>query len=148
MNNLLVNNESVQSITMPSVTTLYRHGGLISEISYDPNQPFVFNLLLPFLQQLASQPRWQLWIAPQYKLNRSWLERVGLPTNKIMQMPNISSEDAITKMEQALESGNFSTVLIWLSDVDEHIKARLQCAAEKGNSYGFIMLSANKTHIH
>lgn len=148
MNNLMTNNESIQSVAMPSVTTLYRQGGLISEINYDPSQPFVFNLLLPFLQQLASQPRWQLWIAPQYKLNRPWLERVGLPTNKIMQMPNISSEDAIIKMEKALESSNFSTVLVWLPEIDEYTKARLQKAAEKGNSYGFIMLSTNKTHIH
>jgi|GEM_PF-3940848 len=148
MNNLIVDHNSIQSATMPSVTSLYRNGGLISEINYDPNQPFVFNLLLPFLQQLSFQPRWQLWIAPQYKLNRSWLERVGLPTDKIMQMPNTSTEQAINKMEKALESGNFSTVLIWLSNIDEQTKYRLQSAAEKGNSYGFIMISDNKTYIH
>lgn len=141
-------NNLVQSTVVPSVSTLYRNGGLVSEIAYDPQQPFVLNLLIPFLQQLAEQPRWQLWLAPQYKLSRSWLTNVGLPENKIMQMTKLDYSQTIVTMEKALSSGNFSTVLAWLPEVSDEIKTRLQQAAEKGNSYGFIMISKNISHSH
>jgi cell division inhibitor SulA len=142
-----INNVS-QSNDMPSVSTLYRSGGLVTEIAYDPQQPFVLNLLIPFLQQLAQQPRWQLWLAPQYKLSRTWLTNVGLPENKVMQMTKLNVEQSIVTMEKALASGNFSSVLVWLPQIDALTKDRLQRAAEQGNSYGFIMISTNNHYSH
>lgn len=141
-------NGLTQPNVMPSVATLYRNGGLVSEIAYDPQQPFVLNLLLPFLQQLAEQPRWQLWLAPQYKLSRSWLTNVGLPENKIMQMTKLNYEQTIITMEKALSSGNFSSVLAWLPEVDDAVRDRSQKAAEQGNSYGFIMISKITNYSH
>ncbi len=40
--------------------------GLISEIVYREDQPMMTQLLLlPLLQQLGQQSRWQLWLTPQ-----------------------------------------------------------------------------------
>lgn len=148
MNNSITFDNMPPVAVMPSTTTLYRSGGLVSEIAYDPQQPFVMNLLLPFLQQLAEQPRWQLWLAPQYKLSRAWLTNVGLPENKIMQMPKLDNEKTIITMEKALASGNFSSVLAWLPNIDASAKDRLQKAAEIGNSYGFIMIAKSTGYTH
>lgn len=42
--------------------------GLISEIVYREDQPMMTQLLLlPLLQQLGQQSRWQLWLTPQQK---------------------------------------------------------------------------------
>ncbi len=39
-------------------------------------------LLLPVLKQLSTQSRWQLWLTPAHKLNRSWMQQSGLPLGK------------------------------------------------------------------
>lgn len=134
-----VKNETTINNVMQSMARLYRNGGMVSEIAYDEQQPLVLHLLLPFLQQLAQQPRWQLWLTPQQKLSRHWLMSVGLPENKIMQMPHCDYEHTVLMMEKALASGNYSTVLAWLPYIDEATHLRLQRAAEQGNAYGFIM---------
>ncbi|STV46380.1 cell division inhibitor [Klebsiella pneumoniae subsp. ozaenae] len=41
-------------------------------------------LLLPLLQQLGQQSRWQLWLTPQQKLSREWVQSAGLPLSKVM----------------------------------------------------------------
>lgn len=47
--------------------------GLISEIVYREDQPMMTQLLLlPLLQQLGQQSRWQLWLTQQQKLSREW----------------------------------------------------------------------------
>jgi cell division inhibitor SulA len=39
-------------------------------------------LLLPLLQQLGQQSRWQLWLTPQQKLSREWVQSAGLAAVK------------------------------------------------------------------
>lgn len=49
--------------------------GLISEVVYREDQPLLTQLLLlPLLQQLGQQSRWQLWLTPQQKLSREWVQ--------------------------------------------------------------------------
>lgn len=134
-----IKNESIRNGLLAPMTTLYRSGGLVSEINYDQEQPFVLHLLLPFLQQLAEQPRWQLWLTPQQKLSRQWLMNVGLPESKIVQIPKADPINNVEAMEKALASGNFSAVLAWIPNLSADDKERLQRAAEIGNAYGFIM---------
>ncbi len=65
--------------------------GLISEVVYREDQPLLTQLLLlPLLQQLGQQSRWQLWLTPQQKLSREWVQSAGLPLTKV-----ISSRRAI-----------------------------------------------------
>ncbi len=57
--------------------------GLISEIVYREDQPMMTQLLLlPLLQQLGQQSRWQLWLTPQQKLSREWVQSAGLPLSR------------------------------------------------------------------
>ena len=51
------------------VSTENTTAGLISEVVYREDQPMMTQLLLlPLLQQLGQQSRWQLWLTPQQKL--------------------------------------------------------------------------------
>ncbi|WP_159564447.1 SOS-induced cell division inhibitor SulA [Budvicia diplopodorum] len=113
--------------------------GLVSEIVYDPQNPFTFHLLLPFLQQLGHQPRWQLWLSPDSRMNRYWINSLGLPTQKTVSLNKLSTEKSVEMMEKALRSGNFSTVIAWLPVVSHEVKQRLQRAAQQGDCYGFIL---------
>ncbi|MDR0806980.1 MAG: cell division inhibitor SulA [Enterobacteriaceae bacterium] len=121
---------------------------LVSEIVYDPQNPFTLHLLLPFLQQLGQQRRWQLWLSPERRLNRYRIDSLGLPAEKTVSL-NISSVDTTVKMmEKALRSGNFSSVTAWLPSIDQDTKERLAQAAINGDCYCFILqpLSAIQNH--
>ncbi|ELY3760743.1 cell division inhibitor SulA [Cronobacter universalis] len=115
--------------------------GLISEVMYNEDQPWMTQLvLLPLLQQLGQQSRWQLWLTPQQRLSREWVESAGLPLTKVMQVSQMNPQVTLDSMIRALETGNYSVVIAWLHDDltdDEH--RRLTAAAEKGNAMGFLM---------
>jgi len=115
--------------------------GLISEIVYREDKPWVAHcILLPLLQQLGHQSRWQLWLTPQQKLSRKWLQTAGLPLNKVMQSRQYTAACTINAMEKALQTGNYSVVISWLDqDLTDEEYRRLSAAAESGNALGFIM---------
>ncbi|MFE8118660.1 SOS-induced cell division inhibitor SulA [Brenneria goodwinii] len=119
-------------------------GGVISEIVYNADQPIVTHLLLPLLQQLGAQSRWLLWLSPQQKLSRPWLQQSGLPLDKSVQLNHINPLFTVDAMEKALLTGNYSAVLCWLpDDLTGEEKVRLRLAAQSGNTYGFIMRPEN-----
>lgn len=115
--------------------------GLISELVYSENQPGMTQLLLlPLLQQLGQQSRWQLWLTPHQKLSRDWLQRSGLPLEKVMQASHSGAITTVEAMIKALQTGNYSVVLGWLEeDVSESDRARLLAAANSGQALGLIM---------
>jgi cell division inhibitor SulA len=114
--------------------------GLISEVVYREDQPMMTQLLLlPLLQQLGQQSRWQLWLTPQQKLSREWVQSAGLPLTKVMQISQLSLQYAGIDDPCAAHS-NYSVVIGWLAEElteDEH--AELVKAANEGNAMGFIM---------
>ncbi len=91
--------------------------GLISEIVYREDQPMMTQLLLlPLLQQLGQQSRWQLWLTPQQKLSREWVQSSGLPLSKVMQISQLSPANTLESMVRSLRTGNYSVVIGWLSE--------------------------------
>ncbi|MCN8313017.1 cell division inhibitor SulA [Escherichia coli] len=123
------------------VSTENTTAGLISEVVYREDQPMMTQLLLlPLLQQLGQQSRWQLWLTPQQKLSREWVQASGLPLTKVMQISQLSPCHTVESMVRALRTGNYSVVIGWLADdltAEEH--AELVDAANEGNAMGFIM---------
>ena len=115
--------------------------GLISEMVYREDQPWMTQLvLLPLLQQLGQQSRWQLWLTPQQKLSRDWVQSAGLPLTKVMQISQLSPSVTLDSMIRALRTGNYSVVIGWHAEeltADEH--RQLAMAAEEGNAIGFVM---------
>ena len=115
--------------------------GLISEVLYREDQPMMTQLLLlPLLQQLGQQSRWQLWLTPQQKLSRQWVQSAGLPLTKVMQISQMAPCHTVKSMVRALRTGNYSVVIGWcteeLTEAEQHCLAE---AAEEGNALGFIM---------
>ncbi|ELY4819516.1 cell division inhibitor SulA, partial [Cronobacter malonaticus] len=77
--------------------------GLISEVMYNEDQPWMTQLvLLPLLQQLGQQSRWQLWLTPQQRLSREWVESAGLPLTKVMQVSQMNPQVTLDSMIRAL----------------------------------------------
>ncbi|MGD8106577.1 SOS-induced cell division inhibitor SulA [Pantoea sp. FN0302] len=115
--------------------------GWISELSYSEAQPGLTQLLLlPLLQQLGTQSRWQLWLTPPQKISRQWLKASGLPLNKMMQLPYHQAFSTVEAMIKALQTGNYSVVLGWFTnDISENDRRRLEEAASAGQALGLIM---------
>jgi cell division inhibitor SulA len=134
-------NRSTQFISAPRAQTIDSPTGLISEVVYREDQPGMTQLLLlPLLQQLGQQSRWQLWLTPQQKLSREWVQSAGLPLAKVMQISQLSPDLTLESMIRALRTGNYSVVIGWHADElteDEH--QQLTLAAEEGNAIGFVM---------
>ena len=127
----------------------YGATGLISEVLYREDQPMMTQLLLlPLLQQLGQQERWQLWLTPQQKLSRQWVQASGLPLSKVMQVSQMSPLNTLESMIRALRTGNYSVVIGWVSEAlteEEHLQ--LVSAAEEGNAMGFIMRPISTTSL-
>lgn len=123
------------------VSTENTTAGLISEVVYREDQPMMTQLLLlPLLQQLGQQSRWQLWLTPQQKLSQEWVLASGLPLTKVMQISQLSPCHTVESMARALRTGNYSVVIGWLADdLTEEEHAELVDAANEGNAMGFIM---------
>ena len=123
------------------VATTNTTAGLISEVVYREDQPMMTQLLLlPLLQQLGQQSRWQLWLTPQQKLSREWVQASGLPLSKVMQINQLSPCHTVESMIRALRTGNYSVVIGWLAEeLTEEEHAELVNAANEGNAMGFIM---------
>ena len=103
-------------------------------------------LLLPLLQQLGQQSRWQLWLTPQQKLSREWVQSAGLPLTKVMQISQLSPCNTLGSMVRALRTGNYSVVIGWLTEElteDEH--AELVKAADEGNAMGIYHASCSRS---
>lgn len=115
--------------------------GLISEVVYNEDQPGVSQLLLlPLLQQLGQQSRWQLWLTPQQKLSRNWVQDAGLPLTKVMQVSQMSPADMLDAMIKALRTGNYSVVVGWLPyELSDEEHQLLSEAAVSGNAIGLLM---------
>ncbi|ADP12169.1 SOS-induced cell division inhibitor SulA [Erwinia pyrifoliae] len=139
-------NQSVkrnQHVSTPAIPASICADGLISELVYNEDHPGMTQLLLlPLLQQLGTQSRWQLWLTSQQKLSRDWLLRSGLPLDKVMQSPYCGTITTVEAMIKALQTGNYSVVLGWLADeISETERKRLQQAAKSGQALGLIMRS-------
>lgn len=91
--------------------------GGISEVWYDHHRPNLLTLLLlPALQQLGRQSRWLLWLTPQLKLNKHWLENAGIPLHKSIELPHLSQKKSVQVIIQALQSNNYSAVTAWFDE--------------------------------
>ncbi|MBJ3815294.1 cell division inhibitor SulA [Shimwellia pseudoproteus] len=115
--------------------------GLISEVVYNEGQPGLTQLLLlPLLQQLGQQSRWQLWLTPRQKLSRNWVQDAGLPLSKVMQVSQMDPSIMVNSMVKALRTGNYSVVVGWLPcELSAYDHQKLTEAAEQGNAIGLIM---------
>lgn len=140
---------SSTSNTMARISSEKVSTGLISEVVYREDQPMMTQLLLlPLLQQLGQQSRWQLWLTPQQKLSREWVQSAGLPLTKVMQINQLSPCHTLESMIRALRTGNYSVVIGWLTEeLTEEEHAELVKAADEGNAMGFIMRPVS-AHTH
>ena len=139
-----VNDFSKQMRAIPEVTTSI---GGINQICYDNASPTLLNLLLlPAIKQLGQQAKWMLWLTPENKLDRSWLEHSGISLSKSVQIPMLDDDQKMDSMTQALKSGNYSVITVWLdSTLSAEQQNVLDFLAKESDTVVFI-LHKNSPH--
>ncbi|MBT0726923.1 SulA-like leucine-rich domain-containing protein [Rosenbergiella australiborealis] len=133
-----VNDAAKQAITLNSLTPSL---GGINQICYDSASPTLLNLLLlPAIKQLGEQAKWVLWLTPENKIDRSWLENSGISLNKSVQLPFLNDEQKIHSLAQAITSGNYSVITVWLdSALTAEQKFNLDNMAKESETVVFIL---------
>ena len=114
--------------------------GGITELRSSEQPGMLQLLLLPVLKQLSEQSRWQLWLTPAQKLNRSWMQQSGLPLEKSMHITESERFSTVESMVKALRTGNYSVVLAWIPyELNDDERIELEQAAAEGGALGLIM---------
>ncbi len=94
-------------------------------------------LLLPLLARLAavSPPRWIVWIAPPFEPYAPALAAHGV---RVERQLVVRTETPLWAMEQALDSGACELALAWVRRAQPRSLRRLQLAAGRGRTPGFL----------
>jgi hypothetical protein len=104
-------------------------------------------LLLPVLATLTTRPvaRWCAWIAPPLEPYAPALAARGLNLGQLLV---VRTGIAAWACEQALGSAACDVVLAWITRPLPRIVRRLQLAAQRGRSLGFILRPATSQALH
>lgn len=113
----------------------------LTEVDYDQDKPWLTQQrVLPLLQELSQQSRWQLWLTPGINVSRHWLQSSGLPVGKILRISQLNQSIIFDTMINALQTGNYSVVIGWSPDTpDADSYQRLTQAAQAGNTTAMLI---------
>jgi len=112
--------------------------GGVTEIFYPSDHPGALRLILPTLAKLSHSERWLAWVAPPRTAASINLNAHGVNSSRILQIHPHPTSDGLWAVERALRAPTCGAVLSWVAGADQHALARLQRAAEAGNTCGFI----------
>lgn len=107
-------------------------------------------LLMPVLARLSQGPRWAAWIDPPYVPHAAGLYASGVDlAHTLVVHPRQGAERAderLWALEQALASGTCSAVLAWPGALTPKATRRLQLAAERGGTLGFLFRGTHEAN--
>jgi cell division inhibitor SulA len=119
--------ESVAGRHWPlGVTELAAHGNSIE-----------LNALLPFMVKTTQMRKWIILVAPPYAVPTARLLQAGVNLSRYLVVNARSMEGRLWATEQALRSQNCGAVLVWPDTLSASQLARLQWAAEEGETTCF-----------
>ncbi len=101
------------------------------------------SLLMPALAALSKESRWIAWVSPPHIPYGPALVDHDVDLARVLLVHARPGKDALWAAEQGLISSTCSTVLAWPGEMlDDRALRRLQLAAEKGDSSGFVFRSS------
>lgn len=95
-------------------------------------------LLMPALARLSRSARWVAWIDPPHVPHAAGLYACGVDLAHTLVVHPRDPGERLWALEQALGSGTCAAVLGWPGALDATAARRLQLAAERGGSLGFL----------
>jgi hypothetical protein len=117
--------------------------GAITELIYAREGMGEVSLLLPVLARLTRSDKRIAMVAPPHIPYAPALVASGIELTQLMVIQPDKDADAWWTAEQLLRSHQFAAVLFWPDRFDERGLRRLQSAAERGSSLGFVFHQFN-----
>ncbi len=114
--------------------------GALSELLLPDAGSGELQLLMPQLARLAQLPRWLFFCGCPGLPYAPALQAAGVATDRVLVLGSGKQEEQLWALEQALASGACSAALAWLpARLPQGALRKLQLAARKGDSYGFLL---------
>jgi len=89
--------------------------------------------LLPILAQCNANQRWLMWLSPNRKINKHWLEKVGLQNTPVVHI-DLREETQHELSLKILAAGNSHMVMEWQGNLSETQRNTIkQCAVESAS---------------
>lgn len=121
------------------LTQNVRPRAVVTEILTAQQGPGVLDFLMPMFSQLSkNENRWICCIAPPWFPDVRVLRDSGIDLSRVLLVHPKVHQEGMHLVEQVLGSGKCSVVLAWPTFADATWLARLQLAAESGNTPGFL----------
>lgn len=95
-------------------------------------------LLWRALEALSWQRRWLVWVAPPRRPSAREIQERGLDLRHQLIIHLRPGDDPLPLVERALASGHCSAVLAWPSAVSKAQQARLEQAAQQGQTLALL----------
>jgi hypothetical protein len=109
--------------------------GVLTEIHVERPGIGELQLVMPAAARLTQAERWQVMIAPPYLPYAPALAAHGVKLSRLMLIRPKTLAEQLWACEQALQTENCGTVMLWLDQsnerIPEHALRRLQHAAER-----------------
>lgn len=127
---------------IPELDSLLPDGGwpvgALTELLFPAEGIGELRLLIPALARVAREGRWLAWISPPHAPYAWALRALGVDLSKLLLVEVKEPKETLWAVEQALGSGACGAVLAWPEPGVERSLRRLQLAAERGRSLGFL----------
>jgi len=112
--------------------------GALTELLPERSGIGELRLLMPTLARLSRGARWVAWVAPPHVPYAAGLYACGVDLAHTLVVHPRDAGERLWALEQALGAGTCAAVLGWPGALDAKASRRLQLAAEKGGSLGFL----------
>ncbi|MBI5440689.1 MAG: translesion DNA synthesis-associated protein ImuA [Deltaproteobacteria bacterium] len=126
----------------PRLDSLLPHGGWplggLIEILFPGEGAGELQLLIPALAKLSGEGRWLAWISPPHLPFGPALRASGVDLSRLLVVQTKAPREDEWALEQTLGSGACGAALAWPESGVERSLRRLQLAAERGGSLGFL----------
>ncbi|MCG2634519.1 MAG: translesion DNA synthesis-associated protein ImuA [Gammaproteobacteria bacterium] len=117
--------------------------GALTELLLETEGVGELDLLLPAFARCTREGAWTAFVAPPYQPFAPALQRAGVNLSHLLLVNVQDAKDRLWAAEQLLRSGSFAAVAVWPDQIDERALRRLQLAAERGESCGFVWRPAS-----
>lgn len=119
------------------------------EVLSDSSGMGAMGLFLPAMEQLSTQHRWQVFIAPPYIPYAPLLQARGIDTGQILLVHPQNRQDLLWATEQALRSTTCSAVFSWLGAQEYRYSElrKLQLAAASADTLA-VLFRPNEAGIN
>ncbi|GAL03732.1 cell division inhibitor SulA [Photobacterium aphoticum] len=117
------------------------------EVCFNTEMQTQLAYFLRILKQASQQNRWIMFIGQDALIDKRLLKNAGVDINKVLVLTHKKGLSDQALMEKALASDNCSAVIA-LGHIGDFSSHAIRAAAERSNSYAFVLNPNSKGHVN